>query len=131
MPKPIEIPGRPGRWCLLADDYGRNWSVAEASGEVVLLSVDGSSPDHFVNSSLRMFVEFLYRFEVWHRHTRQLSELEAGEQLVRLWNVLYRIDRPAFDDGDNVWAAFLVDMGWQLGWPVDLPPDLAGTADWS
>lgn len=128
--KPIEVPGRTGRWCLLADDYGRNWSVAEGSGEVVLLSLDPSSPDAFVNSSLRIFVECLYRFELWQRHTRQLSELEAGQELVRLWNVLDGIDPPAFDDANNVWAAFLADSGWQLGWPLDLPPNLGGTASW-
>lgn len=130
MPKPIEVPGRTGRWCLLADDYGRNWSVAEGSGEVVLLSLDASSPNHFVNSTLRMFVEFLYRFELWQRRTRRLSELEAGQELVRLWNVLHGVDPPAFDDANNVWAAFLADLGWQLGWPVELPPKLGGTASW-
>lgn len=68
-----------------------------------------------------MFVEFLYRFELWQRRTRQLSELEAGQGLVRLWNVLHGVDPPAFDDANNVWAAFLADLGWQLGWPVELP----------
>jgi hypothetical protein len=77
-----------------------------------------------------MFVEFLYRFELWHRHTGQLSEPEAGQELVRLWNVLHRVDPPAFDDANNVWAAFLADLGWQLGWPVELPPNLGGTASW-
>lgn len=129
MPKPIEVAGRPGRWCLLADDHGRNWSVAE-SGEVVLLSLDTSSPDHFVNSSLRLFVEFLFRLELWDRHTRKLDELEAGQELVRLWTALYRIDPPAFDDPNHAWPAFLVDLGWQLGWPLDLPPQLPGTATW-
>lgn len=120
-PKPIEVPGRTGRWCLLADDYGRNRSIPEGSGEVALLSLDPSSPNHLVNSTLRMFVEFLYRFELWQRRTRQLSELEAGQGLVRLWNVLHGVDPPAFDDANNVWAAFLADLGWQLGWPVELP----------
>lgn len=130
LPRPVEVPGRPGRWCLLAEDGGRNWSVAEQSGEVVLLSLDPSSPDHFVNSSLRVFVEFLYRLELWGRHTRRLAALQAGQELVRLWTAIHGIDPPAFQDPDHVWPAFLVDLGWQLGWPLDLPPQLPGTASW-
>jgi hypothetical protein len=118
LPRPVELPGRPGRWCLLADGDGRNWSVAEETGEVVMLNVDSSWPqDYFVNSSLGLFLRFLIRFELWRRHTRQLSEHEAGYELVRLWNVLYGMDPPAFDDLDNAWPANLVDAGWQLGWP--------------
>jgi len=132
LPRPVEVPGRPGRWCLLAEDGGRNWSVAEQSGEVVLLSVDRSSPHVLVNSSLRLFVEFLYRLELWYRHrdAKGLSELEAGQELVRLWTALHGIDPPAFADPDHVWPAFLVDVGWQLGWPLDLPPQLPGTTTW-
>lgn len=129
LPRPIEVPGRPGRWCLLATDLGRNWSVAEKSGEVVML-LDRPSPRHFVNSSLRSFVEFLYRFELWNRDTRGLADREASQELVRLWTALYGIDPPAFDDPNHVWPANLVDLGWELGWPLDLPPQLPGTATW-
>jgi SUKH-4 immunity protein len=126
IPKPIQVPGRSGRWCRLANDHGRNWSVAEDSGKVVLLlSLDPTvDRDCFVNSTLRVFVESLYRFALWSRATEHLSWLEQGQELVQLWNVLSGIDPPAFDDPNHVWPANLTDLGWELGWPVGWRPGL-------
>ena len=113
-PAMLEVPHRPGRWCRIGTEP-LEWSNAEfcveaQTGDVVYLFPAGDGLDRFVNSSLALFVECLYRDTADRIRWSAASDDEVIRSARRLERQLRRIDPPAFADPDHYWAVTFEDV---------------------
>ena len=106
---PIELPGRLGQWCRFAWAYNLVWCIESHSGEVWLMSPDWTQRDQFVNSSLRTFLEFVFRYEIFRQVADQDHTERSTEELDRLTGVLSRIDPQSFNPG-TAWTSFFEEI---------------------
>lgn len=104
------VPGREGLYCRVGSDFGTDLCVSADTGEVESFSLTGEYPTRFVNTSLALFVEFLFLVSAERKRFPDLGDDEIDQLIAALEDRLRQLDGRALADRDNWWAVIVEQL---------------------